>query len=376
MILKIGILGGGQLAKMSALAAYRLGFQINILEKFKNSPAGQITPNEYIGWVDDKKLLKKFIQNSDVITLENEFIDSHYLKWIEEQGKKVIPSSLTISLIQDKFIQKSTFGKKKLPVPKFVEITDYTNYELLSTIFGKKFLIKSRKLGYDGYGNYLVNNPADFTKALAKLKSRHNELMAEEFIELEKELAIMVVRTKKEIRTYPVIETIQKNHICHTVIAPAQIEEKTKMNIEEIGVNAVKSIKGYGIFGIEFFLDKSGNAFINEIAPRPHNSSHYTIDACVTSQFENHIRSILNLSLGSTEMIFPFAAMVNLLGKINKKDHQPGLQKILRDDKLHLHIYGKNESRKGRKMGHLTICGDNLNSILKRAIQAEKEIII
>lgn len=376
MTLKIGILGGGQLAKMSALAAYQLGFQINILEKFKNSPAGKITPNEYIGWVDDKKLLKKFIQNSDVITLENEFIDSYYLEWIEEQGKTVIPSSLTISLIQDKFIQKSTFEKKKLPVPKFVELTDNTNYELLSTIFGKKFLIKSRKLGYDGYGNYLVNNSIDFDKGLTKLKSRYSELMAEEFIEFQKELAIMVVRTRKEIKTYPVVETIQKNHICHIVIAPAQIEEKTKRDIEEIGVEAVKSIKGYGIFGIEFFLDKSGKALINEIAPRPHNSGHFTINACVTSQFENHIRSISNLPLGSTKMNFPFAVMINLLGKIDKRNNRPSLKRILRFDDLHLHIYGKEESRKGRKMGHLTICGDNLDLILKRAIQAEKEIII
>ncbi len=376
MTLKIGILGGGQLAKMSAKAAYRLGFQINILEKSKNSSAGKITPNEFIGWVDDKKLLKKFIQNSDVITLENEFIDSHYLEWIENQGKRVIPSSLTVSLIQDKFIQKSTFEKKKLPIPKFVEITDSTNYELLSTIFGNKFLIKSRKLGYDGYGNYLVNNSNDFEKALTKLKSRHSKLMAEEFIDFEKEIAIMIVRTKKEIRTYQVVETIQKNHICHTVIAPAHIEVKIKKNVEEIGVEAVKSIKGYGIFGIEFFLDKSGNVLINEIAPRPHNSGHYTIDACITSQFENHIRSVLNLPLGSTEMVFPFAVMVNLLGKINKRNNQPSLQKILRYDDLHLHIYGKEESRKGRKMGHLTICGENLDSILKRAIQAEKEIII
>jgi 5-(carboxyamino)imidazole ribonucleotide synthase len=372
----IGILGGGQLAKMSALEAYKLGFSISVLEKSENSPAGKITRNEFIGWVDDKQALKKFIQSCDVITLENEFIDSHHLEWIESQGKKVIPSSKTISLIQDKLIQKQTFRKANLPVPDFYEIKENSSYNDFKIKLGEKFLIKSRKLGYDGYGNALVTNEKDYNEALKKLSLRHSQLMAEEFVDFEKELAIMVVRTKKEIKTYPVVETIQKNHICHTVIAPAQIDDKIKKEVSEIAIEAVKSIRGYGIFGLEFFLSRDKKVLINEIAPRPHNSGHYTIEACVTSQFENHIRSVLNLPLGSTEMVTPFAVMINLLGKVNRKFKRINLSKVLSFEDAHLHIYGKQESRRGRKMGHITFCGDDLKSILNKAIKAEQEILI
>lgn len=372
----IGILGGGQLAKMSTLAAYRLGFSVNILEKTKNSPAGKITKNELIGWVDDKKILKKFIDASDVITLENEFIDHHHLEWIENQGKKVFPSSKTISLIQDKLIQKETFRKANLPVPEFIDVREETSYAELQDKLGSKFLLKSRKLGYDGYGNAFINNEKDLKDAVQKLSSRHSKLLAEKFIDFEKELAIMIVRTKKEIKTYPVVETIQKNHICHIVIAPAQIEEKLIKDTIEIGVEAVKSVKGYGLFGIEFFLTKDGKILINEIAPRPHNSGHYTIEACVTSQFENHIRSVLNLPLGSTEMVYPYSVMINLLGKINKRNHKIDVSKVLKFEDAHLHIYGKEESRKGRKMGHITFCGNDLKNLYNKAIEAEKEIII
>lgn len=376
MSYKIGILGGGQLAKMSALAAYSLGFSVNILDKTKNSPAGQITKNEFIGWTDDKNILKKFIDSSDLITLENEFIDYHCIEWIESHNKKVIPSSKTISLIQDKLIQKQTVRQSNLPVADFVEVDQSSNYSNLSKTLGDKFLLKSRKLGYDGYGNAFVNNEKEFKNAVKKLTKRHSNLLAEKFIDFEKELAIIIIRTKKEIRTYPVVETIQKNHICHIVIAPAQIEKKYVNEATEIGIEAIKSIKGYGIFGVEFFLTRGGKILINEIAPRPHNSGHYTIEACKTSQFENHIRSILNLPLGSTEMIFPYSVMINLLGKINRKNHRVDISKTLKYDGVHLHIYGKEQSRKRRKMGHITICGDDLNKIFKEAIDAEKEILI
>lgn len=372
----IGILGGGQLARMSALAAYRLGFKINILEKEKNSPAGQITSNEFVGWVDDKKLLKKFIDSSDIITLENEFIDSEHLSWIENHNKKVVPSAKSISLIQDKLIQKQTFKKSNLPVPEFIEVKANSTYHELNKIFGNKFLLKSRKLGYDGYGNATINNEFDFSNAIKKLTNRHYDLMAEEFIDFKKELAIMVVRTKKEIKTYPVVETIQKNHICHLVIAPAQIEPYLIDEAKEIAVEAVKSIKGYGIFGVEFFLTKENKILINEIAPRPHNTGHYTIDACITSQFENHIRSVLNLPLGSTEMIYPYAVMINLLGKVNRENKKINLTRVLKFEDAHLHIYGKRFSRVGRKMGHITFCGKDLNLIYKKALEAEQEIII
>jgi len=372
----IGILGGGQLARMSAFQAIRMGFEVAILEKEKDSPAGSLTKNEFVGWLNDEEVLNRFIEASDIITLENEFIDSSFLKKIEEQGKKVIPSSKTISLIQDKLIQKTTLKKAGVPVPNFLQINSDTSFENVKNILGKKFLLKSRKMGYDGYGNATIKNKNDYQNALEKLSSRHAELYAEEFVNFRKELAIMVVRTKKEIKCYPVVETIQKNHICHLVIAPVQIEKRLSKLAEEIAIHSVEAVKGFGIFGIEMFLDEQDKISVNEMAPRPHNSGHYSIEGCITSQFENHIRATLGLPLGSTKMVKPYAVMINLLGKRNDIGILQNYDEILSDDNINLHIYGKKNSRIGRKMGHITIIGENLKSLIKIARSKEKKIIL
>lgn len=374
--IKIGILGGGQLARMSAHAAQRLGFELVILEKEKNSPAGQLTHHEFIGWVDDDNLMNDFAKASDIITLENEFVDSERIKFLEELGKKVFPSSKTIKLIQDKFIQKKTLSKKGIPVPKFIEINDKISFPKISSQFPDQFLLKSRKMGYDGYGNALIKSEKEYHKAVESLSSRHSELMAEEFVKFSMELAVMVVRTKKEIRAYPVVQTIQENHICKIVIAPARISKKIKEKATEIAVEAVKAVNGFGIFGVELFLTEENELLVNEMAPRPHNSGHYTIDACVTSQFENHIRAVMELPLGSTEMIKPYAVMINILGKQNGEGVLQNYNDILSVDDVHLHLYGKGKSRKGRKMGHFTILGNNLDSLFQQARLLETKIFI
>lgn len=374
--LRIGILGGGQLARMSAYQAYKLGFEIAILEKEAQSPAGQLTKYEYVGWVDDKNLLKKFARDCDIITLENEFIDFNDLEFIEKLGKKVLPASKTISLIQDKYIQKKTFRRNHIPVPDFVDIRESSTYEKISGILGKKFILKSRKMGYDGYGNALVTSERTFNAGIRKLSDRHSQLMAEEYIDFSKELAVMIVRTGKEIKAYPVVETIQKNHICHTVIAPAGINKRQQKKAVDIAVNAVRAVKGLGIFGVEMFITGNNKILVNEMAPRPHNSGHYTIEACVTSQFENHIRAVLGLPLGSTEMVKPAAVMINLLGKRNGPGIVEDYPDSLTNENLHLHVYGKAVSRPGRKMGHITMLGDDTGLILSKSKKIEKKIII
>ena len=294
----IGILGGGQLAKMSTLAASRLGFDISIMDREMQSPAGQLTHNESIGWVDDELHLKSFVHHCDVVTLENEFVDYQRIKVIEDLGKKVFPSSTTIGLIQDKLLQKQTLKKSKIPVAPFLEVKEKQTYQEISKKLGTPFVLKSRKMGYDGYGNALVQNEKEFTDAVKHLSNRHDNLLAESFIDFSMELAVMIVRTAKEIKTYPVVQTIQKNHICHTVIAPAQISKTIAKHAEEIAISSVKAVHGYGIFGVEMFLGKDKSIIVNEMAPRTHNSGHYTIEACVTSQFENNIRSVMELPLG------------------------------------------------------------------------------
>ncbi len=372
----IGILGGGQLARMSAYAAYRLGFDVAILEKEKNSPAGQITHNEFTGWVDDSSTLKSFAKQCDVITLENEFIDYQQLALLEKIKKKVVPNSHIVALIQDKFLQKESFSLKQLPVADYVSVSTPRDFEKISKQLGVPFVLKSRKLGYDGYGNAFIKTKKDFEQEFRRLSSRHSKLLAEKFIDFRMELAVMVVRTKNEIRVYPVVQTIQKNHICYMVIAPAQISPKIILQAKEIAIEAVKAVDGFGIFGIELFLTKDNKILINEMAPRPHNSGHYTIEGCVTSQFENHIRSVLDLPLGSTDMVKPFAVMINLLGKKMGDGIVENYTASLINENAHLHIYGKLKSRIGRKMGHITLIGNELSALIDSAKRIEKRILI
>ncbi len=370
----IGILGGGQLAKMSTLAASRLGFDVAIMDKEMRSPAGQLTHNESIGWVDDELHLKSFAHHCDVVTLENEFVDHHKLHVLETMGKKVFPSSVTIGLIQDKLLQKQTLKKNSIPVPAFVAVKEEQSFDEIARKVGVPFVLKSRKMGYDGYGNALVADANEFAEAVTRLSNRHNNLLAESFVHFTAELAVMVVRTKKEIATYPVVETIQRNHICHTVIAPARISRAVARQAEEIAVASVKAVKGFGIFGVEMFLTKEKKIIVNEMAPRPHNSGHYTIEACVTSQFENHIRAVMELPLGSTKMVQPHAVMINLLGKQHPQRPMEIYSSALAHPNVHLHIYGKESSRVGRKMGHITVVGTDVKKILAEAASIEENI--
>jgi len=361
---------------MSAFAAIRMGFDVAILEKESGSPAGSLTSLEFTGSPSNKKLLKKFAKVCDVITLENEFIDYRILEYLESLDKKVFPSSLTISLIQDKLIQKQTLLKNNIPLPKFTAVNHKSDFIKTKALLGLPFVLKSRKMGYDGYGNALVKNESDFISAFEKLTHRHSKLLAEEFVDFKMELAVMAARTKKEMAVYPVVETIQKNHICHTVIAPAGINSNIIDKARKIAIESVKAVKGFGLYGIEMFYTTSGKLLVNEMAPRPHNSGHYTIEGCVTSQFENHIRAVLGLPLGSAEMVKPNAVMINLLGKTNGAGVVKNYTSALSDKDIHLHIYGKKASRIGRKMGHITVTGNDLRNILDKAIKTENKIII
>jgi len=372
----IGILGGGQLARMSTIAARRMGIDIAILDAETGSPAGQLAAFEFKGTPSNKKMLRQFSSACDVITLENEFIDYRILQYIESLGKKVYPSSFTISQIQDKLIQKQVLKKNGIPLPEFMAVDHKKDFNVIAAVLGLPFVLKSRKMGYDGYGNALVKNKKDFDAAFEKLTHRHSKLLAEEFVDFTMELAVMTARTKKETIVYPVVETVQKDHICHTVSAPANVSPAVMKKAKKIAVDSVKAVKGSGIYGIELFLTRSGRLLVNEMAPRPHNSGHYTIEGCVTSQFENHVRAVLGLPLGSAEMVKPYAVMINLLGKTGGAGLIKNYNTALSDPNVHLHLYGKKNSRKGRKMGHVTITGDNAGKILAAARETEKKIVI
>ncbi len=359
-VLTLGILGGGQLAKMTLQAAARMGLNIAIIEKGISSPAGKMTKYEFpLGWLDTDEL-DKFIEQSDVVTLENEFISPEILEYIEKK-LPVFPSSSTMRLIQDKYVQKSTFSQAGIKMADFAKLENESNAKEFGESFGYPFLIKTRTNGYDGYGNFTIKTKEDITLAFDKFhqKDKSIKLMAESFVKFTKELAVMVARNKKgQVVVYPCVETIQENHICHKVIAPARISEDIQLKSQELAIRCVEAIDGIGIFGIELFLTDKNEVLFNEIAPRPHNSGHYTIEACVTSQFENHLRAVLDLPLGSTKMIKQSAIMINLLGEKEGSGYFSEVDEVL-ESGVALHLYGKAQSRKGRKMGHITAIGNS-----------------
>ncbi len=366
MPIVLGILGGGQLAKMLALEAYKMGLNIAIIEKTAQSPAGEITQNEFpAGW-DDKSELEKFIQASDIVTLENEFIDPEILAQIEKK-RTVFPSSKTISLIQDKFIQKETFKSHGINLPNYAKLDNTAEAKEFAENNSFPIVIKTRKYGYDGYGNFTARNHGDIEKAFQKFHDGEiRPLLGESFVDFECELAVMVVRSSNgEQACYPCVETIQENHICHKVIAPAGISKEIRNKAQNIALECVRAIDGVGVFGVELFLTKQGDLLVNEIAPRPHNSGHYTIEACHTSQFENAIRGLLGLPLGSCQMRTGVAVMINLLGKKEGNGVPQDVRGLLSHPKVKLHLYNKKSSRIGRKMGHITLTGDNIEDVLK-----------
>ncbi len=351
----VGILGGGQLARMTVEAASRLNIKIAVLEAEEDSPAGRIAAFEIVGHWSELTALEKLVSECEVITLENEFVDSDVLQRLEASGRRVYPGGLTLALIQDKARQKQTLAAAGLPVPAFAPVASLEEVIEFGESYGWPLVLKARRNGYDGRGNYTLKLPEDAEEGFQRLGWPERTLMVEQFIPFAKELAVMVVRgIDGAMAVYPVVETVQKNHICHSVSAPANITPEANRRAVEIAQQAIEAIDGVGVFGVEFFLTGDDTVLINELAPRPHNSGHYTIEACLTSQFENHLRAVTGLPLGATDLIAP-AAMVNLLG-VNAGEAIPhGLEQALAVPGANVHLYGKTLSRPGRKMGHITV---------------------
>lgn len=362
--LTLGILGGGQLAKMTALAAYRLGLRVAIIEHGEESPAGIMTKYDFPeGW-SSAEALERFAEVSDVITLENEFIDTAILERLA-QRRPVFPSAETMRLAQDKFVQKTTMQAAGIPVPTFERIDEVEQAYAFGKQHGYPFVMKTRTLGYDGYGNATIHRDNNALVAFKRFTSDPDvprAVMAEAFVHFRKELAVIVARNRRgETAVYPCVETIQENHICRWVLAPAPIDERLQRNAQELAVAAVKAVNGIGVFGVEMFLTEQDELLFNELAPRPHNSGHYTIEGCLTSQFENCIRAVLNLPLGSTELVRPAAVMMNLLGSRTGSGTPDSVVGFMKHEGVALHLYGKKTSRIGRKMGHVTALGSSVN---------------
>ena len=368
--LKLGFLGAGQLARMSSLEAFRFGIQVSVFsDRAENEPVQFMTPFSTSGSFDSVDDMVAFAKECDVITLENEFISSNILKEVEEKsGTPIFPSPSSFALIENKLIEKQTFENAGIPVTPYKLVESEEDLEEFGSKHNWPYLLKSSKGGYDGYGNETVRDFESAKKAFDKLGgNKGRDILAEAFVPFTKELAVQVARNETGIAVYPCCETVQENHICVAVLSPAPIEEKYQQRAQELAVKAVEAIDGKGIYAFEFFLTESGDILLNESAPRPHNSGHYTIEGCVTSQFENHVRAVLGLPLGSTKMNAPAVAMINLLGTHNRPAETDHIQKALETENGHLHVYGKIQSKIGRKMAHYTLLGDDLEKTFKKA---------
>ena len=372
---RIGIVGGGQLGKMLTQSAKKLGFYVTVIDPTPDSPAGQVADKQIVADYRDEKAILKLAKLSDFITFEIELANDKALNDLVKKGKAINPSPITLGIIRDKLKQKEFLQKNKIPIAKFVKISSQQDIVNAAEAFGYPFLLKARTDAYDGRGNFVVHKKVDISKGLNKLKGRH--LYVEKFIKFKKELAVMVAKNiKGEIKIYPVVQSIHIDNICDTVIAPAPVSKKQYKKAQRLAKKVVNILKGAGVFGIEMFLDMKDNVLVNEIAPRVHNSGHYTIEGCVTSQFEQHIRAITNLPLGNTDLTSKAVVMKNILGEKNGNGMPFGIEKALKIKNVSIHIYGKRESRPQRKMGHITVVGNTVEECLKKANRAREMIFI
>ncbi len=371
----VGIIGGGQLAKMLGQAASQLGLTTVVLSEQPNCPAASAVTRVLQGGADDFEALRALAEASDVVTLENEFVDANLLEGLEKAGHTVLPGAATMRVVQDKFLQKTALKSAGLPVPEFVDVPDMAALEKAMQTLGLPLVLKKRRNGYDGKGNATIRTTADARLGWELLNGDENALFAEAFCPFTQELAIMITRSATQGGcAYPVVETIQDHHICRVVKAPAAISAELAATVASVAAKAIDAVKGIGTFGVELFRTSDDRILINELAPRVHNSGHYTIEACESSQFENHLRAILDWPLGSPAMRLPAAVMINLLGHGKGSGAPVGIQNAIAIPGAHAHVYGKTTSAPLRKMGHLTMLGHSLDDTLRRAQEAAGKI--
>lgn len=376
---RIGFLGAGQLARMSGLQAFRYGIQVGVFsDREENEPVQFITPYSQTGSFDSVEDMSQFAKTCDVLTLENEFISSEVLKQTQEQsGTPIYPSPDSFTLIENKLIEKQTFEGAGIPVTPYGLVETEDDLKAFGAKHGWPYLLKSSKGGYDGFGNETVADLNEANEAFDTLGgNKGHDIIAEAFVNFTHELAVQVARNETGHVVYPCCETVQENHICVAVKSPAPVDQSVQQEAQELAVKATEAIDGKGIFAYEFFLQPDGKLLLNESAPRPHNSGHYTIEGCVTSQFENHVRAVMGLPLGSTELREPAVAMINLLGTNQRNAKVDNALDALAESDGHLHVYGKLDSRVGRKMSHYTMLGNDMDAIYHRARKVTEDVRI
>mgnify|MGYP001318034935 FL=1 len=367
---KLGILGGGQLGKMLLYDAKRYDLHTKVMDSNKDAPCNKIADDFIVGDITDYDDVINFGNSVDLITVEIENVNTDALEFLEKSGKKVYPSPKNLRIIQNKSDQKNFYSKNNLPTSRF---KNYSNIEelkrnFLHDNFEFPFVWKSSRFGYDGKGVKIIKNIEDLNF------SYNHQCLIEEKVSIKKELSVIVSRnTDGEIKCFPVVEMEfnEKSNLVEYVMCPANISKQTEEKAIIIASEIAKKFEMVGLLAVELFVTNKDEILINEVAPRPHNSGHHTIECCVTSQFDQHIRSILNLPLGETGILTP-GIMVNLVGENMEEGNvnYKNINDIFDIPGVYIHIYGKKKSRLNRKMGHITIVNKDIN----KAIEIGKSI--
>ena len=369
-LIRLGIIGGGQLGRMLASKAKQMGFFVAVLDPTPHCPASQFADLEITGDFYEAQKLQELVSCSEIATYDLEHIDAPFLKRLSESGFRIHPAPQVLEIIQDKLRQKEVLARHGIPVPRFAP-ADRVDIETCSR-FGFPVVQKLRWGGYDGRGVKILRMPDEVTTALP------GAALLEEYLPLAKELAVMVARgVSGETACYPVVEMqfLTGGNVLDVLFAPARLDPHLQRRAQEISLACVEALQGVGVFGVELFLTTHGQLLVNEVAPRPHNSGHYTIEACASSQFEQHLRAITGLPLASTKLLQP-AVMLNILGEpdCSGAPRIEGLREALAIPGLSFHWYGKAETRPLRKMGHVTILGEDIEEALQKARRV-KEVL-
>ena len=367
---RLGIIGGGQLGMMITEAAQNLNDEISeitVLDPTENCPAAQAGAKQIVGDFKDEFAILKLAEQSDIITYE---IESGNTDVLSKLKAEIEPSPSTLGIIQDKLSQKKFLSENGLPVSQFYEITSLDDLREKIKELGLPVLLKSRRDAYDGRGNFKISSSDEIEKAYQHFDGK--SLMVEKFVDFKMEVSVIAARnTRGEIATYPLVENIHEDNILKITIAPARVSDNVIRNAGEIAKKTMQVLNGAGVFGIEMFVDQNNMILINEIAPRVHNSGHHTLQSCKTSQFEQHLRAILGLNLGSTDLIHK-TVMCNILGSHEFEGKYKPVQ--LEKDGVYLKMYGKDISKPQRKLGHFNVVDLNNSKDTSELLKMADEI--
>jgi 5-(carboxyamino)imidazole ribonucleotide synthase len=377
----VGIIGGGQLGRMMILEGKKMGLQFAVLDPDPQAPSISLADTYIRGDYHNREKIRELADISDVLTYEFEHIDGEFLKKLEEEGLIIYPSSRSLLMIQDKFRQNSYLRDKGLSLPKFYKVESLQDLEEAGKKLGYPMMLKATTGGYDGKGNAVILDPDGREGAFFALKGNRDslELMAEEYIDYQMEISVIAARGEfGGVALYPPSENRHENSILKRTVVPADISLEIQAKAEALANDTIQVLEGMGVFTIEMFVTKTGEVLINEIAPRVHNSGHYTIEASETSQFEQHLRAILGLPLGATSLKRPFAGMINLLGGGNEegKPEVLGVKEVLETKGAHFHFYEKNLVKPGRKMGHITVTAETREEVEKTLDELDGQVLI